>query len=525
MYEARFREVLKFHSPGLAPVLDDSGAYHVDVGGRAAYGPRYLRAFGFYEGFAAVAAADGWVHVRPDGQPVSAERWAWAGNYQGGRCTVRDRAGRYRHLDERGYTAYEGSFRYVGDFRDGIAVVQRDDGYSTHVDRLGEEVHGQWFVDLDVFHKGFARARGEDGWMHVDRLGHPVYRRRFAAVEPFYNGQARVERDDGGIEVVDEQGQTLVEVRSARRSPLHAVSGELVSFWRCEAVFAAVECGLFERLPMAQAEVSTTEDRLLGGLGELGLVDRVGGSWVVTASGSLLTSGHPSSLRSVARYWADAGRRDWAELSTALRDPFWRRADPFAAAAADTAALANLQDALRPYAEHDYADIGRVIDPGLVVIDAGGGSGLLATALLRFWPNAHGVVFDRPEVAERGEVPTDLAGRLQFVGGDLFQPWTVSADSIVLAHVLHDWPDEQAAEILRRGREAVPRGGMAYIVELVRPTDGFHGGLLSLHLWLSTGGQERTAEEFHELLQRAGWEFREVRRLGAVVDVVVARAT
>ena len=26
-----FIEVLKFHSPGLAPVLDNSGAYHIDI--------------------------------------------------------------------------------------------------------------------------------------------------------------------------------------------------------------------------------------------------------------------------------------------------------------------------------------------------------------------------------------------------------------------------------------------------------------------------------------------------------------
>ena len=95
--------------------------------------------------------------------------------------------------------------------------MQADDGRSTHIDDVGASIHGRWFVDLDVFHKGFARARDDGGWTHVDRHGEPAYARRFAMVEPFYNGQARVERDDGGLEIIDPSGESLVELRRARR--------------------------------------------------------------------------------------------------------------------------------------------------------------------------------------------------------------------------------------------------------------------------------------------------------------------
>ncbi|MBM4366483.1 MAG: methyltransferase [Deltaproteobacteria bacterium] len=524
LYAARFTEVLKFHAPGLAPVLDGSGAYHVDTAGRPAYAARLRRTFGFYEGVAAVVAEDGWLHLRPDGTALSAGRWAWAGNFQGGRCPVRDGSGRYRHIGADGRPAYEAGYRYAGDYRDGIAVVQRDDGYSTHIDASGDELHGHWFVDLDVFHKGFSRARDEAGWMHVDRHGHPVHGRRFAAVEPFYNGQARVERDDGGLEVIDEAGRTVVELRPARRDLLHSVSAELVSFWRCQAIFAAVDAGLFERLPLGDDALNEPERRLLGALGELGLVTRDGDRWAVSLAGALLRGEHPQSLRAAAHYWASVGRRDWSALPRAVADPAWRAPNPFAEAAADPASVRALHAALAPYAAHDYAGVGAVIDPGHNVIDAGGGSGALSVALLRAWPDARGVVLDRPEVAAQGTVPDDLSGRLRFVGGDLFSPWPVNGDAVVLARVLHDWPDERAIEVLRRAREAVDAGGRLYVVELVRPETGFRGGLLSLHLLLSTGGRERTAAQFHELLRRSGWEYEEVRRLSAVVDVVVARA-
>lgn len=213
LYAARFREVLKFHEPGLAPALADDGATHIDLAGRPAYQVRFARTFGFYEGLAAVDSGGDWFHIRPGGERAHEAGWAWCGNYQGGRCPVRRADGRYFHIDTDGEPLGSATWRYTGDFRDGVAVVQREDGLHTHIDEEGGPVHDRWFVDLDVFHKGFARARDARGWTHVDTDGRPTYERRFAAVEPFYNGQARVERFDGGLEVVDERGRRQIELR------------------------------------------------------------------------------------------------------------------------------------------------------------------------------------------------------------------------------------------------------------------------------------------------------------------------
>jgi len=215
-YAARFEEVLKFHEPGLAPVRLGGLAWHVRSDGTAAYPRRFVRTFGFYEGLAAVVAADGWHHVTTEGNETYLRRHAWAGNFQYGRCPVRDFGGAYFHITPTGDDAYAQRWRYAGDYRDGIAVVQEEDGYSSHIGLDGSLVHGQWFVDLDVFHKGFARARDEDGWTHIDMHGRPGYARRFQAVEPFYNGQARVERFDGALEVIDQAGMRILELRAPR---------------------------------------------------------------------------------------------------------------------------------------------------------------------------------------------------------------------------------------------------------------------------------------------------------------------
>jgi hypothetical protein len=212
-YADRFDAVLKFHEPGLAPVRRGDRAWHIRPDGSSGYQQRFIRTFGFYEGLATVVAADGWHHILPSGQEAYAARFAWCGNFQEGRCAARRRDGNYVHIAESGGEVSRRAWRYVGDYRDGFAVVQAPDGRSTHVDIDGEPTHGKWFVDLDVFHKGLARARDEEGWTHIDSRGYPIYSRRFACVEPFYNGQARVERLDGGLEIIDEAGCRIVELR------------------------------------------------------------------------------------------------------------------------------------------------------------------------------------------------------------------------------------------------------------------------------------------------------------------------
>jgi hypothetical protein len=207
LYAARFRLVQRFHEPGLAPVIDDSGAYHVDATGSPAYSARFRQAWGFYEHRAAVEDATGWFHIHPDGSPVYMARHSWCGNFQEERCTVRDRDGRYFHIDLVGAPLYPERHRYAGDFRDGAAVIRSSDGdLCTHIDGDGRPLHGQWFMDLDVYHKGFARARDRRGWFHVDQHGVEAYQARFREVEPFYNGQAKVTTLGGDIAVIDQTG-------------------------------------------------------------------------------------------------------------------------------------------------------------------------------------------------------------------------------------------------------------------------------------------------------------------------------
>lgn len=528
-YDVRFLEVLKFHAPGLAPALSDDGAMHIGCDGRPAYRQRYQRTFGFYEGLAAVQAEDGWHHVRRDGEAHHADRYAWCGNYQGGRCTVRQADGSYFHLTSEGSPAYTERWRYAGDFRDGIAVVQRDDGLHSHIDACGALVHGRWFVDLDVFHKGFARARNRAGWTHIDATGRPVHQRRFAAVEPFYNGQARVERFDGGLEVVDEGGRMLVELRPARRSEFAALSADLVGFWRTDAVAGAVRLGVPRALPGTTAQVaerltldSGRLDALLRALCELRLVECRGAEWHLTGRGAYLLPEHPWTLADAALEYAGPLRDLWGALPDALADARWHPPDVFADVAEDPLRTVSHHRMLRSYARHDYPLIPAAL--GLRgderVLDVGGGVGVLAELLLDAHPRLDVVILDRPEVV--AQLPTRPG--LEGIAADLFGTWPIQADVAVLARVLHDWDQERAVALLRNVHGALPRGGQVFVVEMLVAEDGAFGGLCDLHLLMATGGRERTQGEYAELMDQADFELTEVRALSALPTVLVGVA-
>ena len=530
LYPQRFDRVLKYHECGLAPVQKDSEAWHIDIKGKEAYPRRFLRVFGFYEDRATVVSPDGWHHIMPDGSDAYAKRYAWCGNYQESHCTVRLDDGCYSHILPHGEKVYSQQWRYAGDYSDGIAVVQADDGRSSHIDSSGAFIHGNWFYDLDVYHKGFARARDADGWMHVGLDGRAQYEGRFASVEPFYNGQARIERFDGALEVIDEQGTTLIELCPSIRSEFASLSVDLVGFWRTQTIGTAVELGVFEALPASTEAIAAgcnlnphMTRRLLRALGELGLVGAENHIWQTTSRGTYLLAEHPMTLADAAVEYARHFTGMWAELPGALRDGGdWTFPAIFDQVATDSSRVMKHHRMLRSYARHDYGAVADLLKLSGTecVIDAGGGLGVFADLLLRRYPKLKIILIDRPEVTAL-LAPSEFASeRIHVRAADIFQPWGVMGDVVILSRVLHDWNDENAQKILDHARNSLTPGGRVFIVEMLLSESSYSGGLCDLHLLMASGGQERTLEAYDALLQRCGFEMTGVYRSAALPVVI-----
>lgn len=211
IFGKRFIEVLKFHSPGLAPVKDDTGSYHIDSNGKALYVDRYARTFGFYCNRATVLHADHWFHINEKGKRAYIQSYSWTGNFQENLCPVRV-GSNYFHIDIDGNRIYSNSFNYCGDFKDGIACVKNSDGFYKHIDTKGNFINDKLYLDLGIFHKNFATAKDKNGWYHIDKNGSEIYIERYLAIEPFYNGFALVTQFDNQKIIIDESGKKILIV-------------------------------------------------------------------------------------------------------------------------------------------------------------------------------------------------------------------------------------------------------------------------------------------------------------------------
>jgi len=526
IYQCRFDQVMKFHAPGLAPVVLDGESWHIHVDGKEAYRRRFKKTFGFYDGLAAVENHNGWHHILPSGEDLYSERYSWCGNYQEALCPVRNHRAEYFHLDKNGVPAYQQCWGYVGDFRDGIAVVQDSRGLSTHINRQGGIVHGHWFQDLDVFHKGFARARDRSGWMHIDLAGQELYAHRFTMVEPFYNGQARVETTDGALILIDESGEKVAELRPPTKDLFHELSADLVGFWKTEVLSVATRLSLFDLLPLDTEDVahktgltSTGAQRLLNALGELALVGKnYEGIWTLTAKGEYLRHEHPTSLVDAVIETGSYGQDRWGHLESALKTDCYKPDDIFKEVASDQARLGRHHRMLQSYARHDYAELVSAlpISAGDIVVDAGGGTGALAQLISETFPGSDVCVADLPSVVEAVSIPN-----VKTRGIDFFEPWLLSVDVIALARVLHDWPNECAIKILKNARICLKPGGRIVVIDMIRPEKGYAGSLCDLHLLVMTGGHERCLTEWQDLFAQSGFKISEILERQGIPAVLI----
>ncbi|MFB6437000.1 methyltransferase [Streptomyces sp. NPDC056411] len=322
------------------------------------------------------------------------------------------------------------------------------------------------------------------------------------------------------------------------------------AFCHAKLLLTAGELGLFEDLqrhgPSGQEELSArvglhprAARDFLHGLVLLGLLDQEDGRYrnSPVASATLVPGGpdHIGGFLHRANHmlypaWGKltdavttgrpqtAGAQDTGAFLRMLNDPAQRTQYLKMMDSANGLVAPHLAEA------YDWGSVGEVLD-------VGGCRGNLVSQLMLRFPDLHAAVYDLAPLADAFAEHTErlgVAGRAAFHGGDFFraEPLPVTADVVVMGHVLHNWSPEQRAYLVKKAYAAVRPGGALLIYDAVLPEEpaDLARTLVSLNMLLVTeGGSEYTAAECHQWLSDAGCQDISTRPLGPTDTLIIGR--
>ncbi|KAI3470292.1 hypothetical protein Pfo_026955 [Paulownia fortunei] len=158
------------------------------------------------------------------------------------------------------------------------------------------------------------------------------------------------------------------------------------------------------------------------------------------------------------------------------------------------------------------------------LVDVGGHEGTAIGMLVKAFPWIRGINFDLPDVVSGAPV---LDG-VEHAGGNMFES-IPKADAVMLMWILHDWSDELCIEILKKCKEAIPADtGKVIIVEAVIDEEGgdeYTGARLALDMTImasTVNGKERTAKEWAQLVDTAGFSSHTIKHMKAIESVIEA---
>ncbi|MEU6393871.1 methyltransferase [Streptomyces sp. NPDC046939] len=339
--------------------------------------------------------------------------------------------------------------------------------------------------------------------------------------------------------------RTSRELAPAPFALLEVVMGSMVT----QSVYVAAKLDIAEVLaggPLQPAQIAkqvgADEDavgRLLRLLAAHQIFEKQpDGAYALTPMAEALRASHPMSMRDTALlmghpiHWEDWGHLLEAVVTGEPSLPKLRGMGAFEYLTRNPEYGEVFMKGMGAISETETGPILAAYDFSVfdTVVDFCGGRGGLIAGILRQAPNVSGILSD-PRVEGNGAAAflaeQGVDGRCRTVAGDLFDPVVVGGDAYVLKHIVHDWPEEQALQILRNVRAAVEPGGTLLLMEMVPPETGndpHSGKLVDMWLMLLVGGKERTVSQYSDLLGRAGFELQRVVETASAVSIVEAVA-
>ena len=147
------------------------------------------------------------------------------------------------------------------------------------------------------------------------------------------------------------------------------------------------------------------------------------------------------------------------------------------------------------------------------LLDVGGGKGSLVCSLLARHSHLKGFVYDQPSNSGKASLNIesfDLLDRCSFIGGNMFSNVPAGYDLYTIKHVLHDWDDQNAVQILNSISDAMRFDSKLIIIEGLmdrefsaefKNPEFLHTRNIEQKVW--TIGKVRNSRDFEKLCSSA----------------------
>jgi hypothetical protein len=325
------------------------------------------------------------------------------------------------------------------------------------------------------------------------------------------------------------------------------------AYWQSRALCTVTELGVADALGDAQkssadiaAELNLHEDhlyRLLRMLSSQGVFKACAGrSFRNSKLSNHLRKDHPQSVRAIIlMHNSPEMSRPWFESLT----PAIRSGEiPFALTHGDelfdymnrhpdfdalfTEAMEAVEGVTGTEYLHDFA-WGRFAR----LIDVGGSNGKKSISILQQHTSLRALVFDRPAVVAeaadywRAKLVAPLFERLEFSGGDMLEsipPAQSDKDLYLFSAIFHGMGHTESQRILGNLKLACGSHHPTIVIaEMVAKAEDIDPTIASfdMQMLMGTRGRERNLDEWHELLESAGFVLREIVDVRSFIRLLV----
>ncbi|MFD9893569.1 methyltransferase [Amycolatopsis sp. NPDC059027] len=316
--------------------------------------------------------------------------------------------------------------------------------------------------------------------------------------------------------------------------------------WVAQALYVAAKLGIADLVadgPRTPAELAATTNthsrslhRILRAIASVGVfAEDAEGRYGQTPLSEYLRDDVPGSLRQAVIFFGeDFTWRPYGRILETVRTgtPVFNRINdvpdmfaymgrnPESQRIFDAAMLALSGDSISDITErYDFSGAGKVVD-------VGGGRGFLVSEILKANPATTAVLFDQQSVVDSA-VTGEFGDRVTLVPGSFFETVPGGGDTYILKSVLHDWNDDQCAEILGKVRAAIGDrpGARVLVIEAVVPRLNSWGfaKFMDVEMMVNVGGVERTEAEWRALFTRAGFALDRIVEITPPNSILVGR--